>query len=159
MQRQINSLFQLCNIYDWARLLTVKKKTLQFRQHQQRRGGDEDDGEQRQREQHPWQSGHGCLHLHGAEQPGQQVQALWAEIPPGARTKGTQIWILRCWFFFFFSLSLFCEFTKGLREKIKLKDLFWRRNWPEVIYYPGSSWFFCLFSWICSEQTQRIETM
>lgn len=61
----------------------------QHRQHQQRRGGDEDDGQQRQREQHPRQDGHRCLHLHRAEQPGQQVQTLWAEVSHGAGAKGS----------------------------------------------------------------------
>ena len=58
-------------------------------QHQQRRGGDEDDGEQRQREQHPRQNGHRRLHLHRAEQLGHQVQTLWAEVSHGPGAEGS----------------------------------------------------------------------
>lgn len=110
---------------------------VQCRQHQQRRGGDEDYGEQRQWEQQPRQNGHRCLHLHRAEQLGQQVQTLWAEVPSGVGAEGSMcvfnISISRVLCFMSIG-GLNCEMPGG---KVFHEDMFFDTN-------KHSAWLFFL---------------
>lgn len=81
-----------CSVNKLMVLWTVSVSvSVQCRQRQQWRGGDEDAGQQRQWEQLPQQDrlSHRRLHLHRAEQLGQQVQTLRADVSNGAGAEGT----------------------------------------------------------------------
>lgn len=124
--------------------------SVQCRQRQQWRGGDEDAGQQRQWEQLPQQDrlSHRRLHLHRAEQLGQQVQTLRADVSNGAGAEGTVgviywwLYLMRVflWSFYlitfsfiiYFYIIIYCH----LLYFIKLKSFYHRNNFGQ--WFPNS---------------------